>query len=54
MWCTDDSDFADAIKMASNSDFILYVGGISRTVEGEGHDRVNITLPGLQADLILG
>lgn len=54
VWCTDNSGFAEAIKTASSSDIILYVGGISRTVEGEGHDRINITLPGLQADLILG
>ena len=52
--CTDNSGFADAIKAASNSDFVVYVGGISHDIEGEGNDRSNITIPGYQADLILG
>ena len=52
--CTDNSGFADAVTTASSSDFIVYVGGISKDIEGEGNDRANITLPGYQSDLILG
>ena len=54
MKCTDNSGFADAIKAASSSDFVVYVGGISHDIEGEGNDRSNITIPGYQTDLILG
>ena len=54
MKCTDNSGFADAVKSASSSDFIVYVGGISHDIEGEGNDRSNISLPGFQTDLILG
>lgn len=52
--CTDDSGFSDAVKAANSSDLVVYVGGISKAIEGEGNDRANITLPGLQADLIQG
>lgn len=50
--CTSNSGFASAVSAAKNSDFIVYVGGISHTIEGEGNDRSNISLPGLQSDLI--
>ena len=50
--CTSDSGFASAVTAAKNSDFVVYVGGISKTIEGEGNDRSNISLPGLQSDLI--
>lgn len=52
--CADSSGFADAVKTAAASDLVVYVGGISKDIEGEGHDRSNITLPGYQSDLILG
>ena len=51
--CTDNSGFADAVKAASSSDFVVYVGGINHGMEGEGRDRSNITIPGYQTDLIL-
>ena len=50
--CTSDSGFASAVTAARNADLVVYVGGISHTIEGEGHDRPNISLPGLQSDLI--
>ena len=52
MKCTSSSDFPSALSAAKNADFIVYVGGISHTIEGEGNDRSNISLPGLQSDLI--
>ncbi|CAI8024072.1 Probable exo-1,4-beta-xylosidase xlnD [Geodia barretti] len=50
--CTSSAGFASAVTTARSSDFVVYVGGISHTIEGEGHDRANIFLPGLQSDLI--
>ena len=50
--CADSSGFAEAVKAATASDFVVYVGGISKDIEGEGRDRSNITLPGYQTDLI--
>ena len=50
--CTSNAGFATAVATAKSSDFVVYVGGISHTIEGEGNDRSNISLPGLQSDLI--
>ena len=50
--CADDSGFSDAISAAKSCDLVLYVGGISKTMEGEGNDRDSIILPGKQPDLI--
>lgn len=50
--CTSSSGFASAVAAAKSSDFVVYVGGISRTIEGEGNDRSSISLPGLQNNLI--
>jgi beta-D-xylosidase 4 len=44
--------FADAINAAKNSDYIIYMGGLDQNQEAEGHDRTNITWPGVQEDLI--
>jgi beta-glucosidase-like glycosyl hydrolase len=48
--CTNTSGFSDAVAAASqpDADAVLCVLGIDQSVEAEGHDRVNITLPGLQ------
>jgi len=48
------SDFADALNFASQSDVVIFFGGLDYTQEGEGFDRVNnsIELPGKQKDLI--
>lgn len=40
-----------AIALASASDLVIVVVGISGANEGEGHDRANTTLPGLQVSL---
>jgi len=49
---TSTSGFADALKAAQNSDFIVYVGGIDSSIEAEGKDRDTIDLPGQQSPLI--
>ena len=51
---SDDSTagFADALAAASASDAVVFAGGIDNTVEAEGQDRMNVTWPGNQLDLI--
>ncbi|KAI0066953.1 glycoside hydrolase family 3 protein [Artomyces pyxidatus] len=48
----DTSGFAAAIAATSHADAIVFVGGIDETIESEGNDRMNITWPGNQLDLI--
>ena len=50
--CPFSSGFAAAVAAAKQSDFVVYVGGINRNYEGEGNDRADIQLPGLQSTLI--
>lgn len=44
--------FAAAVAAAQAADAIVFAGGIDETVEREGMDRVNITWPGVQLDLV--
>lgn len=44
--------FAGARAAAKMSDVIIFAGGIDNTVEAEGSDRMNISWPGNQLDLI--
>lgn len=44
----DDSRIAEAVSVARGADVVLLCLGIDRSIEGEGQDRVDITLPGLQ------
>lgn len=44
----DTSDVAAAIAAAQQADIVILALGIDKSVEYEGADRVNITLPGLQ------
>lgn len=44
--------FAGAMAAAKMSDVIIFAGGIDNTVEAEGSDRMNISWPGNQLDLI--
>lgn len=44
--------FSEALSAANQSDAIVYLGGIDNTVEAEGMDRMNLTWPGNQLDLI--
>ena len=39
---------ARALALARKADVVVLAMGIDKSQEGEGHDRVNITLPGLQ------
>jgi beta-glucosidase len=51
---TSTDGFGDALLLASKCDYVIYVGGLDQTQEGEGMDRVtgSVTLPGNQQDLI--
>ena len=51
---TDISDLQNALNLASNSDVVIYVGGLDNTQEGEGLDRVggSVVLPGKQIEVI--
>lgn len=44
--------FPDAILAAKDSDVIIFAGGIDNSIEAEGNDRMNITWPGNQLQLI--
>ncbi|KAK5115790.1 hypothetical protein LTR62_000879 [Meristemomyces frigidus] len=44
--------FAAAIAAAKKSDVIVFAGGIDNTIEAEGMDRMNLTWPGVQLELI--
>jgi len=50
----DTSGFAAALLTAQNADYVIYVGGLDGTQEGEGFDRVggSFVLPGQQEKLI--
>ena len=49
---SDTSGFAAAVAAAKNADAIIYAGGIDNTIEAEQNDRIEITWPGNQLDLI--
>ena len=44
--------FAEAVKIATQSDVILFFGGEEAILSGEAHSRADIRLPGAQEDLI--
>ena len=44
--------FAQALEVAQEADFVLFVGGITQKQEREGRDRVVISLPQVQMDLL--
>lgn len=46
------SGFEEATEIAKSVDVIVFVGGIDHTIEDEAKDRLNITWPGNQLDLI--
>lgn len=47
-----EEEFADAIALASNSDVTIVFVGTTSTIESEGHDRQNISLPDGQDQLV--
>ena len=44
--------YTEALTLATNSDLIIYVGGITPAQEGEGFDRDSIELPAVQEKLV--
>ena len=48
----DTSGFAAAVAAAKGADLVIFAGGIDETVEAEGMDRLTITWPGNQLDLV--
>ncbi|CAH8328818.1 unnamed protein product [Eruca vesicaria subsp. sativa] len=50
--CGDPTLIAAAVKAASEADVTVLVVGLDQTVEAEGLDRVNLTLPGFQEKLV--
>ncbi len=51
---SDTSNFSAARSVASQADYVVFVGGLDDTQEGEGRDRVSgsVELPGGQSNLI--
>jgi beta-glucosidase len=49
---TQDDLAAEAVKLAKDSDLVIYVGGITALQEGEGFDRTAIELPEVQEKFI--
>jgi beta-glucosidase len=48
----DDTDFQDAVDVAKGADVVVMVCGVNGDVDGEGHDRPDNKLTGVQSDLI--
>ena len=46
------ADFAEEKALAANADAIIIIGGISAQMEGEGGDKADIELPGVQQRLL--
>jgi beta-D-xylosidase 4 len=49
---TSDAGFAEAIEIVGSSDVAIFVGGIDHTIEDEGKDRLTLTWPGNQLELV--
>ncbi len=49
---TDTSGFAAALDIAKAADSVVVMAGLDSTIENESHDRVLLTLPGVQSLLI--
>ena len=50
---TDDtSGFAEAVAAAGRADVVIFAGGLDETIEAEQLDRLNVTWPGNQLDLV--
>eukprot|EP00731_Ephydatia_muelleri_P031010 Em0022g524a len=50
--CTGSTGFAAAIAAAKQGEVVVVVVGLNQTQESEGNDRTEITLPGLQLQLL--
>lgn len=49
---SDRKGFKEALKIASKADIVLYIGGESWTMTGEAKSRTDISLPGVQEELM--
>ncbi|CAF3013227.1 unnamed protein product [Rotaria sp. Silwood2] len=49
---TNQTDFAEAIELARRADFVFYIGGLDQSIEREDLDRISITLPDIQLELL--
>ncbi|CAJ2678136.1 unnamed protein product [Trifolium pratense] len=50
--CGNQNLFAAAVKAAASADAVVLVVGLDQSIEAEGLDRVNLTLPGFQEKLV--
>ncbi|KAE8669409.1 Beta-xylosidase/alpha-L-arabinofuranosidase 1 [Hibiscus syriacus] len=50
--CSKDTLIQPAVKAAVNADAVVLVVGLDQSIEAEGLDRVNLTLPGYQEKLV--
>ncbi|KAH9913342.1 beta-xylosidase [Epithele typhae] len=48
----DTSGFAAAVAAAKSADAVIFAGGLDETLEDEALDRLNVTWPGVQLDLV--
>jgi len=44
--------FADTVALAKDADIVIYIGGLDGSIEGEGHDRIDVGLPPIQLQLL--
>ncbi|KAA8545777.1 hypothetical protein F0562_020772 [Nyssa sinensis] len=51
--CSDASQIEAAVKAAAAADAVVLVVGLDQSIEREGVDRVNLTLPGFQEKLVM-
>ncbi|XP_057965994.1 probable beta-D-xylosidase 5 [Malania oleifera] len=51
--CSDSSLIGAAAKAAATADAVVMVVGLNQSIEAEGLDRVNLTLPGFQEKLVM-
>lgn len=47
-----DAAIEDAVKLATDSDAVVFIGGLGPEWESEGFDRPSLDLPGRQAEVI--
>eukprot|EP01018_Ginkgo_biloba_P013790 Gb_31967 [translate_table: standard] len=50
--CSSNGSFGEAVNIASKADAVIMVVGLDLLQETEDHDRVNLTLPGEQQNLV--
>lgn len=50
--CDSDTGFGEAVAIAKGADFVIVVAGLDLSQETEDKDRVSLSLPGKQKDLV--